>query len=190
MTTRFAVIFSVMLVVGACSVVVWPQDPVKLDTNPPPMAAPRTAVKRSGTASAAYEKQRDLTFAVSAPIELKLPDSGRGWLTAGFTSKGNGASKPDYIILRLFTSAKDRAYVDKPEAIIAVDERKVFEGKATVTDARTNGNEVYTSFEIIVSVDDFLTFGKAERLAIALGPSGWIIPKTELSKFDDLRGIF
>ena len=189
MTRTGRLIGSLIIVVGAAMYGV-AQNPVALDTGPPPAAAPRTTVKTSGTATAGYEKYRDITYAGSAPINIKLPDSGWGSISAGFTSTGNGVTKPDYIVIRFFTAAKDRSYVDRPDANLIADEKKVFEGKALIKDARTNGREVYASFEIIVSVDDFLTIAKSDKLAVTLGPSGWFIPKAELSKFNDLLGMF
>lgn len=166
------------------------QTPIVLNTNPPPMAPQRTSVKTSGTATAGYEKFNDITYSSSAPIALNLPDSGWGSLNAGFTSKGNGVVKPSHIVLRIFTATKDRSYVDKPDAKVFADDKKVFDGKAEIKDARTNGSEVYASFEITVSLDEFIAITKAEKFGIAVGPSGWFIPKTELSKFNDLLGIY
>ncbi len=166
------------------------QSPIVLDKNPPPMAAPRASVKKSGTASAGYDKIKDLTYSASAPIALKIGDSGWGSLNATFISTGKEVTKPGRIILRLFTATKDRSHVDKPEVIVFADEKRIFEGRAEVKDARTNGLEVYASFEISISLNDFTEIVKAEKFGISLGPSGWFIPKAELSKFNDLLGIF
>ena len=117
------------------------QTPVVLDTNPAPMEAPQTLVKTSGTATARYNKFKDVTYATSSAIRLKIGDTGWGTLNAGFTSKGNGVIKPDSIMLRLFTAAKDRSFVDKPDAVVIVDGKRIFDGKAKITEARTNGVE-------------------------------------------------
>jgi hypothetical protein len=166
------------------------QKPIVLDTNPPPMAAPRTLVKTSGSASAKYDKFKDVTYASTIPIPLKIGDSGWGSLSAGFTSKGNGVVKPDRITLHIFTAAKDRSFVDKPDAVVIVDGKKIFDGKAQITDARTNGAEVYTSFEVSIPSADFATIVKAEKFGVAVGPSAWFISKAEISKFNDLLGLF
>jgi hypothetical protein len=166
------------------------QAPVVLETNPPPMAAPRTLVGTFGTARAAYDKFKDATYCNSETISLKIGNSGWGHLNAGFISKGNGIAKPDSITLHVFTAAKDRSYVDKPDVIVLADGITVFSGKAKITDARTNGSEVYTSLEIAISLENFQKIVKADRFGIAVGPTEWILPKSELSKFSDLLGLF
>jgi len=166
------------------------QSPVALDTNPPPAAPTPNIIKRSGTASANYNKFKDTTFASSTQISLKLPNSGWGHLSAGFSCKGNGVLRPETVKLRIFTAAGDRIFVDKPDAVVVIDDRKIFEGKAEITDARTNRSEVYASLEISLPINDFLALVKSERFGLSIGQSAWWIPKEELSKFSDLLGLF
>lgn len=181
----FALVFSI--VCGPASIQA--QSKVILNTDPPPMAAPTTAVKTSGTASAKYNKFNDTTTSNSKPISLKIGESGWGTLSAGFSSKGNGVTTPDQIVLHLFTAVKDRSFVDKPDATVFADSEKLFDGKAKISDARTNGNEVYTSFEIAISLDDFRKAAKATKFGISIGPSGWIMTKKETAVFDDLLNL-
>lgn len=189
MKIAFALMISLLLVFAADRSL-RAQTPVVLDENPPPMAAPRVAVKKSGTAAAQYEKLKDITYASSASISLKLRDAGWGSLSAGFTSKGNGVVKPESVKIHIFTAAKDRAYIDQPDVIVIADGKKLFEGKASIGDARTNGADIYGSFDVSIPLSDFVAITKAEKFGISLGPSAWWIPKEQISKFTDLLGLF
>lgn len=144
MHIRHLIVFSFLLMATIAS---RSQTPIVLDTNPPPVAPTRTPVKTSGTAKAAYDKLRDITYANSAPISLKLPDGGWGSLSARFSSEGKDVQKPNRIVIHLFTAAKSRAYLDRPDVILVLGDRNVFEGKAEIVDARTNGAEIYVAFE-------------------------------------------
>jgi len=190
MKNREAAFGFLLVLVAISGVSTGAQTPVVLDTNPPPAAPAPNIVKRFGTASANYNKYKDTTFASSTQISLKLPNSGWGHLSAGFSSKGDGVVKPELIKLHIFTAAKDRAFVDKPHAYVFADGVRLFDGVAEITDARTNGSDVYTSFEIPIPLGDFVKIVKAEKFTLAIGPSGWFVSKEELSKFNDLVGLF
>lgn len=179
-----------LLLIALGTSLVSAQSSVVLDTNPPPVAPAPNIVKKFGTASSNYNKFKDVTLSSSTSIALKLPNSGWGSLRASFSSKGNGVSKPESIKLHIFTAAKDRAFVDKPQAFVFADEVKLFDGLAEISDARTNGTDVYASFELLIPLNDFLKIVKAEKFSIAIGPSGWFVPKEELAKFSDLLGLY
>lgn len=166
------------------------QTTVVLDTNPPPAAAPTTVVRSSGTASARYNKFSDTTSASSEPIRLKIGEAGWGTLTAGFTSKGKEVTKPSAILLSVFTAAPDRSFVDNPNATVFADGEKLFDSQAKIRDARTNGSEVYTAFEIAVSLTDFEKIVRADKFAVSIGTRGWIVPKEKFSNWGDLLGLF
>ena len=190
MTAMIKESFFVIAVMVGTSVFVCAQGSVVLHTDPPPVAPVRTVIKTSGTATAEYDKYTNTTFAKSKSISLKIGQKGWGYLSAGFTSKGNGVSKPDRIILHVFTAAGDRSFVDKPDATVFADADKIFDGKAEITDARTNGTEIYASFDISIPLSDFEKIVRAEKFGVSVGPSGWFIPKSEVAKFSDLLGLY
>lgn len=154
------------------------------------MAASTTDVKSYGTANAKYNKFTDTTSASTTPVSLRIGESGWGTLSAGFKSTGNQVRRPSEIVLRVFTAAPDRAFVDNPNAMAIVGGERLFENRAKITDARTNGKEVYAAFEITLSLTDFEKIVRADELTISLGARAWIIPREKFSNWGDLLGLF
>ena len=162
------------------------QDKAVLDTNPPPVAAPRTVIKVIGKAKASYNAYKNETYATSGDVYLFKSESGWGTLSFRFTSKDKAVQKPGSVVLNVFIASKDRTYVDNRKLVLSIDGKRIFDGTAKLSDGRTNGIDIYSSLEVILSYDDFSRVAKAEKLALQVGPTTFEIKSTEFTGFRDL----
>lgn len=187
---RHRVLMLLVTLYWLCVISLSAQNPVKLDTNPPPAAGPRSVVKSHGIAKATYDELRDETYAATLPIPLSIPNSGWGDVKAGFASKGKTVTKPNQVKLNIFIAAKDRSYVDHLDSLVVVDGKELFKGKATLRDGRTNGLEIYSSLEIPLSLTGYQTLVNGKKLVLAIGPSSWEVLEPALARYKDLIALY
>lgn len=166
------------------------QGSVVLERNPPPAMPAREVIKTVGTAKADYQPTNDHTYSNSRAIRVELPNGGWGMISAGFSSKGKVVTRPESVTLRIFTASKTRQYVDDPRLLVRSDVESLFEGAAEIAGARTNGKDIYTSFEIKLPRLEFEKLADAKVVEITQSGTKWTLSGSEIDTFKDLTLLY
>jgi hypothetical protein len=185
MTTELRTFFIIGVVI-ACSALSYAQDEPVLDTNPPP-----AAVKTIGTAEVLYNEKTNEGIARSKSARLFRSEL-LGWGSIHSTVNFQGKllqAPPKEVTIVVFIASNGRTYVDDRKLLIRADNRVLFDGISDLTDARTNGREVYSSMQITLPIEDFETLANAKNVEVRVGPTTFPIDPSVLSGFRDLKQI-
>lgn len=107
-------------------------------------------------------------------------------ISARFASQGKKVTKPESIILRFTTSAKDRTYIDNRAIRIFSGKKQVLDSTGKLVSTINKVAPIYATVEQEIPYELFVKLSKSKKIKMQVGPTEFDLSKSDIEAFRDL----